>query len=106
IFNAIEKNYLEAKKLASTDKSKPTVLSGAMHKDVWYLPSGTSPEAQLLKDANVDYLWQDVASEGSLALSFEAVFSKAKGADIWISPSYYNSLETLAKANEHYTQFD
>ncbi|RIA10105.1 iron complex transport system substrate-binding protein [Flavobacteriaceae bacterium MAR_2010_72] len=106
IFNAIEKDYLEAKKLASTVESKPTVLSGAMHKDVWYLPSGTSPEAQLLKDANVDYLWQEVSSEGSLALNFEAVFTKAKTANIWISPSYYNSLEALAKANEHYTQFD
>ncbi|MFC4721304.1 ABC transporter substrate-binding protein [Geojedonia litorea] len=106
IFKAIEKDYLDAKKLASTVKSKPTVLSGAMHKDVWYLPSGTSPEAQLLKDANVDYLWQEVSSEGSLALSFEAVFTKAKTANLWISPSYYNSLDALAEANEHYTQFD
>lgn len=106
IFNQIEKDYLEAKKIASNVQQKPTVLSGALHKDVWYLPSGTSPEAQLLKDANVDYLWQDVKSEGSLALSFEAVFEKAKNAEIWISPSYYNSLEALEKANEHYTRFD
>lgn len=106
IFKSIESNYLEAKKLASSISNKPTVLSGAMHKDVWYLPSGTSPEAQLLKDANVDYLWQNQESKGSLALSFEAVFTKAKNADIWISPSYYNSLEALEKANEHYTQFD
>lgn len=106
VFKSIESNYLEAKKLASSISNKPTVLSGAMHKDVWYLPSGTSPEAQLLKDANVDYLWQNEESKGSLALSFEAVFTKAKNADIWISPSYYNSLEALEKANEHYTQFD
>ncbi|WP_240640266.1 ABC transporter substrate-binding protein [Mangrovimonas spongiae] len=106
IFNTIEKNYNQAKQLASKVKRTPTVLSGALHKDVWYLPSGTSPEAQLLKDANVNYLWQDTAAEGSLALSFEAVFTKAKNADIWLSPSYYNSLENLKKANEHYTQFD
>ncbi|MCK7589933.1 ABC transporter substrate-binding protein [Subsaxibacter sp. CAU 1640] len=106
IFNQIEKDYVEAKKIASDVQKKPTVLSGALHKDVWYLPSGSSPEAQLLKDANVDYLWQDVKSEGSLALSFEAVFEKAKNAEIWISPSYYNSLEALEKANEHYTRFD
>lgn len=106
IFKTIEKEYLEAKTLASKIKTKPTVLSGAMHRDVWYLPSGTSPEAQLLVDANVNYLWQDEDSEGSLALSFEAVFTKARNADIWLSPSYYNSLEALEKANEHYTQFD
>ncbi|WP_338730965.1 ABC transporter substrate-binding protein [Mangrovimonas cancribranchiae] len=106
IFNTIEKNYNEAKQLASKVKRTPTVLSGALHKDVWYLPSGTSPEAQLLKDANVNYLWQNTSAEGSLALSFEAVFTKAKNADIWLSPSYYNSLESLKNANEHYTEFD
>nr|WP_269468226.1 ABC transporter substrate-binding protein [Gaetbulibacter sp. NE] len=106
IFNSIEKAYNDAKTLASKVKNTPTVLSGALHKDVWYLPSGTSPEAQLLKDANVNYLWQDVAGEGSLALSFEAVFTKGKSADIWLSPSYYNSLEALKNANEHYTEFD
>ncbi len=106
IFNSIEKEYNDAKLLASKVRNTPTVLSGALHKDVWYLPSGTSPEAQLLKDANVNYLWQDVAGEGSLALSFEAVFTKGKSADIWLSPSYYNSLEALKNANEHYTEFD
>ncbi|WP_343799075.1 ABC transporter substrate-binding protein [Gaetbulibacter jejuensis] len=106
IFNSIEKEYNDAKLLASKVRKTPTILSGALHKDVWYLPSGTSPEAQLLKDANVNYLWQDVAGEGSLALSFEAVFTKGKSADIWLSPSYYNSLEALKNANEHYTEFD
>lgn len=106
IFNTIESEYLEAKKTASKVEKRPSVLSGALEKDVWYLPSGTSPEAQLLKDANANYLWSDTKSSGSLALSFETVFDKAKTADIWISPSYYNSLEALEKANEHYAQFD
>lgn len=77
-----------------------------MHKDVWYLPNGTSPEAQILKDANVNYLWSETSGTGSLALSFEAVFDKAKDADLWLSPSYYNSLNALEKANQHYTKFD
>src|SRR5690606_24182235 len=83
----------------------PTVLSGAMHKDIWYLPSGTSPEAQLLKDANANYLWSETTDKGSLSLNFEVVFDKAKDADIWISPSYYSSLEAIQKANAHYTKF-
>ena len=106
IFNQIESDYLEAKETASIIKNKPTVLSGAMHKDVWYLPSGTSPEAQLLNDANVNYLWSDTSGSGSLALSFESVFEKGKNADLWLSPSYYSSFEALGKANEHYTKFD
>ncbi|OBX24606.1 iron complex transport system substrate-binding protein [Gelidibacter algens] len=105
IFNTIETDYLEAKKLASEVTSRPTVLSGAMHKDIWYLPNGTSPEAQLLKDANVDYLWSDTTGSGSLALNFETVLDKAKDADIWINPSYYSSLEAIEKANTHYTKF-
>tara|TARA_R110002033_G_scaffold29569_2_gene66132 strand:+ start:1315 stop:2466 length:1152 start_codon:yes stop_codon:yes gene_type:complete len=106
IFNTIEKEYLAAKEIAKQAKSRPTVLSGAMHKDVWYLPNGSSPEAQFLKDANVDYLWQDTTGNGSLALSFEVVLDKAKGADIWLSPSYYSSFEQLEKANTLYTNFD
>lgn len=106
IFNSIEKNYLEAKKIALEAKTKPTILCGAMHKDVWYLPNGRSPEAQFLKDANVDYLWSETTGKGSLALSFESVFEKAKNAELWLSPSYYPSLDAMQKANEHYTKFE
>ena len=106
IFNTIEKNYLEAKTIAAKVDKQPSVLSGAMHKDVWYLPNGTSPEAQILKDANVNYLWNETTGSGSLALNFESVYVKAKDADIWLSPSYYTSLEALKNANPFYTKFD
>ncbi|MEO8933074.1 MAG: ABC transporter substrate-binding protein [Xanthomarina sp.] len=106
IFSSIEKNYLEAKKFAINATRKPTVLSGAMYKDIWYLPNGTSTEAQLLKDANVEYLWGETKGSGSLSLNFEAVFEKAKHAELWLSPSYYKSYEALEKANPHYTKFD
>jgi iron complex transport system substrate-binding protein len=106
IFSQIESDYLNAKSLAKKVKNQPTVLSGAMHKDVWYLPSGTSPEAQILKDANVNYLWSDTTDKGSLALSFETVFEKAQNADLWLSPSYYSSFEALEKASQHYTKFE
>ena len=106
VFNTIEKSYKEAKALAANVKEQPTVLCGAMHKDIWYLPSSTSPEAQILKDANVDYLWKNSTGNGSLALSFESVFDKAKNANLWLSPSYYPSFEALEKANNHYTKFN
>ena len=105
IFKQIKTDYLEAKLLAAKVKNRPTVLSGAMHKDIWYLPSGTSPEAQLLKDANVDYLWSDTKGSGSLALNFESVLVKAQAADIWLNPSFYPSLPAIEKANSHYTKF-
>ncbi len=105
IFNKIEKNYLEAKAIAKQAKHQPTVLSGAMHKDVWYLPNGSSPEAQFLKDANVNYLWSNTTGNGSLALSFEIVLDKAKDADLWLSPSYYTSFNQLEEASSIYTNF-
>jgi iron complex transport system substrate-binding protein len=106
IFDTIESNYIEAKQLAQNAKQKPTVLCGAMHKDIWYLPNGSSAEAQFLKDANVNYLWSETTGNGSLALGFESVFEKAKHADLWLSPSYYTSMEAIEKASEHYSKFD
>jgi iron complex transport system substrate-binding protein len=106
IFKAIERDYLAAKDIAKQAKNQPTVLSGAMHKDVWYLPNGSSPEAQFLKDANVNYLWSETTGNGSLALSFEVVLDKAKDADLWLSPSYYSSFEQMEKTNSLYTNFE
>ncbi len=105
IFNTIEKDYIQAKAIALKAKNIPRVLSGAMYKDVWYLPNGNSPEAQFLKDANTNYLWQSTAGNGSLALSFESVLENAQDADLWLNPSYYANLEQLQKANPLYANF-
>lgn len=105
IFNTIEAKYLETKQIAITAKNTPTILSGGLFKDVWNLPAGESFEATFLKDANTNYLWKDSKGKGSLSLNIENVFEKGKSADIWISPSYFNSLDQLKKANEIYSQF-
>jgi iron complex transport system substrate-binding protein len=105
IFNSIEKGYLEAKTLAEKIKNQPSILSGAMHNDIWYLPNGTSTEAQLLKDANTNYLWNDSKGTGSLSLNFETVFLKAKDADIWLSPSNYATKEALKNGSSHHAMF-
>ncbi|WP_179320420.1 ABC transporter substrate-binding protein [Winogradskyella helgolandensis] len=106
IFNQIENDYLAAKSIAKNAKRVPTVLSGAMHKEVWYLPNGSSSEAQFLKDANLNYLWSDTTGNGSLALSFEVVLEKAQDTELWLSPSYYGSLQQLEEANSLYTNFE
>ncbi|NRD19771.1 ABC transporter substrate-binding protein [Winogradskyella eckloniae] len=106
IFNSIEKDYLAAKQIAKQATHSPTVLSGAMEQEVWYLPNGSSAEAQFLKDANANYLWKETTGNGSLALSFESVLVKAKDANIWLSPSYYSSFEQLKNANALYANFE
>lgn len=106
LFNQIESDYLAAKAIAQNANNRPTVLSGALHKDVWYLPNGSSAEAQFINDANLNYLWSETSGNGSLALSFEAVLDKAKDADLWLSPSYYHSYEQLEKASSLYSNFE
>lgn len=105
IFNDIEKNYLDAKNIASKATENPTVISGGLFKDVWNLPAGESFEAAFLKDANTNYLWKDSKGKGSLSLNIENVFEKGKDAELWISPSYYKTLEQLNNANVIYSKF-
>lgn len=105
VFNSIEKNYNEAKQLAQKATTKPTVLSGAMYKDIWYLPAGESFQAQYLKDANADYIWSDSKGTGSLSLSLESVLDKGSEAEIWIGPARFKSYEDMEKASKHYAQF-
>lgn len=106
IFKVIETNYLQAKQIALKSTKRPTILSGAiMSKDIWNLPGGESFVAQFLKDANLDYLWQNSKGKGSLSLSFESVFEKGKNADFWIAPGYFSSKEQLLETNQLYTNF-
>lgn len=106
IFNTIKTDYLTIKDLASKAKSKPTVLSGALYKDVWYLPAGESWASQFIEDANANYLWSNTTGTGSLSLSFEAVLDKGKMAEFWIAPAQFTSYQQLQDANGHYEEFD
>ena len=106
IFKTIETAYLEVKQLALKTSEKPTILSGAvMSKDIWNLPAGESFVAQFLADANLDYLWKNSKGKGSLSLSFESVFERAKEADFWIAPGYFSSKIEMLEHNKLYAEF-
>jgi len=105
LFKEIESAYLETKELAKNTTTKPTVISGALYKDVWYMPAGESWAAQFIKDAHAHYLYQDTAGTGSLSLSLESVLEKGVSAEAWIAPSQYTSYAEMQQANEHYQQF-
>ena len=102
LFNQIESDYNQVKEIAKNAKSKPTVLSGAMYKDIWYLPKGTSWAAAFIADANGDYLYKDSQGTGSLALSLESVLVKAQNAQYWIGPGQFSSLSQMEQANKAY----
>ncbi|MFT4697780.1 MAG: iron complex transport system substrate-binding protein [Flavobacteriaceae bacterium] len=106
IFSDIEAKYSEAKKIAQQAKETPTVLSGAMFKDIWYLPQGQSWVAQFIEDANGDYLWKDSEGTGSLSLNLENVLVKGQQAEFWIAPGYFNSKQQMTENHSVYGNFD
>lgn len=105
IFNKIESEYSEAKKLAATASRTPTVIGGAMYRDVWYLPQGESWGARFIADANGVYLWRDSKGTGSLSLNLESVLEKGHDAEIWIGPGQFTSLKEIQHASIAYTRF-
>ncbi len=106
IFEKIKKEYNNAVTLANNATKIPTVLSGNMFKDLWYVPGGNSYVAKFLKDANTDYAWADIPKTGSIALNFESVLEKAQGAELWIGSGASTSLEELEQKNNRYTFFE
>ena len=106
IFSKIEKDYLKTIEIAKRATTTPTILAGDMFEDRWYLPKGTSWGSLILKEAKSYYLWQETTGPGSLSLSFETVFEKAKSANIWITSGQFSTLKDMTDSNPHYAQFD
>ena len=105
VFRVIENNYLETKKLTASVKDNPTVLSGIVYGDAWFMPGGQNYAAKLLKDAGCRYLWEENSSNGYLELSFESVYEKAHDADFWIGTGAFKSLNEIKAADHRYTRF-
>ncbi|QTD37842.1 ABC transporter substrate-binding protein [Polaribacter batillariae] len=105
IFNVIEKNYNEVKKWALKAPKKPTIISGSLFKDVWYMPAGDSFIASYFKDANTHYLWQDSRGTGSLSLSIESVVDKGLKADYWIGCGLLETKKGVQEKFPNYVAF-
>jgi iron complex transport system substrate-binding protein len=106
LFTKIEKDFLKTIRIAKMAKTTPTILAGDMFEDHWYLPKGSSWGSLLLKQANGNYIWKETSGTGSLSLSFETVFEKAKSANVWITSGQFSSLNEMTNSNPHYAEFD
>jgi len=104
IFETIKNNYEDAKALALQAERKPTVISGALWKDQWYLPGGNSWQARLISDANADYIYANTKDSGSLSLSLESVLVKARDVEFWVSPSQFTSYAQMRNENYFYNE--
>lgn len=104
IFRTIENEYLATKKLLATATTRPTILYGTVYGDAWFMPGGNNYAAHLFSDASIEYLWASDSTNGWLEISFEAVYDRAKNANLWIVGSF-NSLDELRAADSRYALF-
>lgn len=106
IFQLIEQEYLVTKELANHTATKPTVLSGVVYSDAWFMPGGQNYAAKLIHDAGCQYIWAADSSKGFLQLSFESVYEKAHAADLWIGVASFTTLDEIRNADTRYTKFN
>jgi iron complex transport system substrate-binding protein len=106
IFEDIRINYEDATALAQKTDTSPTVISGALWKDTWYLPGGNSWQAKLMNDANARYIYADTEDSGSLSLSLESVLEKGKSAELWVAPAQFTSYSQMLSENAFYKEFE
>lgn len=105
VFRVIEENYNQTKARVEKVKQRPTVLSGIVYGDAWFLPGGQNFAAKLLSDAGCEYLWASDSSKGFLQLSFESIYEKANAADLWLGVATFTTLEEIKNADARYTKF-
>lgn len=85
---------------------KPQVLTGLPYNGTWWLAGGKSFLARLIADAGGLYLWAEDSSRGGLALEPEAVYHKAKDADVWLNLATVQSKDELLKLHPRYADFE
>lgn len=102
IFSGIEKDYIEASRIAQAVENKPTVMAGGNFKGTWYMPSGASYMGRLFADAGADYFYKnDSSTNASLALNFETVLGNFHDVDVWLNAPT-TSMSALMQMDERH----
>lgn len=105
IFTQISTQYNHLVSKTAAVDYRPTILSGVLYGDAWFLPGGNNWASTFYKDAGGHYMWENDTTSGWLNLSFESVYEKANGVDYWIGTSTVNSKEELLSLDERYGSF-
>jgi iron complex transport system substrate-binding protein len=108
LFQNIATEYQRLCALADQAKHRPTVFSGRLKSNMWYVPGGKSYYAHYFKDAGAHYLFGDNEDCGALQIDFEVVYQKAAEADFWRMysnvPGKFTTRQ-LADSDHRYTLF-
>lgn len=108
IFKEAEKSYNETKLILAEDRQKPTVVSGTLYQDVWFLPAGESYIAALFRDSGASYPYSDTKGTGSLSYDFEKVFFDTQDCDFWMITINFPgnfTYENFKLMDERYAEF-
>ena len=105
IFRAIKDEYLRVKELAANTSEKPSILSGTVYGDTWFLPGGNNWAANFFENAGGEYIWESDTTSGWLELSFESVYEQAFEADYWIGVSTFSEKSSLLSQDSRYEDF-
>ncbi len=105
-FNALSERYEKSKKMNSNDSTnKPKVFLGLPWKGEWFVAGGNSFQAQLIKDAGGEYVWDDLDSKGAQVIDIETVIEKCLFADFWMNPGDKQSIEQIVQLDERFSSF-
>ena len=104
IFNKVEKNYLNHKKLVNAVSGHPRVLTGLPWKDTWYMTGGNTYQAHLIADAGGDFIWKENNSSDFIPMDLESVFMKALDADVWINTGSALSMNAVGSRDKRFEQ--
>jgi iron complex transport system substrate-binding protein len=105
IFNSIESEYNQYKRLASIIKNRKNVFCETEFNGTWYVPAGNSYISNIIKDAGANYVFGNDTNSGSIPYPFETVYSKAKTADVWINVGEIHTKLELLNRNKKYNWF-
>ena len=106
IFSGMVERYQYLKNLTQNVTERPSVFSGVVYGDTWFLPGGKNWSAQFIKDAGGTYVWEDNLSSGWLELSFETVLDRAREARFWIGVASINTRTELMAQDARYELFE
>lgn len=81
LYSTIAERY--ARVVVKDTSNRPTVVFGSYWQGQWFVPSGDSYMARLIKDAGGRYLFSDRRGSGNITLDLESMLSVAERADHW-----------------------
>ncbi len=107
-FTEIEKKYNNLKRKVENVSYRPTVLSGEMHGDNWYVVGGNSYLANIFKDAGAKYFMTNDNESGGFYIDFEQVYLQGANVDFWRVVNSYDgnfSYDIMEKTDSRYADF-